>query len=92
MPRSSRRHPAARKPDPAPLLEAVARAGGGRSVLVGDSITDADTARAAGIPFVAVSFGFSDRPVEALGADAIIDGYGELFGALERLAERPGLL
>src|SRR5436190_13784835 len=50
-----------RKPDPLPLLEAVARAGGGRAAFVGDSITDAHTARAAGLPFVAVSFGFSDR-------------------------------
>src|SRR5439155_2259244 len=32
---------AVRKPDAAPLREAVARAGGGRAVLVGDSITDA---------------------------------------------------
>jgi phosphoglycolate phosphatase len=74
-----------RKPDPAPLFEAIARAGGGRAAFVGDSITDADTARAAGVPFVAVSFGFSDRPVEALGADAVIDRYGELTAALERL-------
>jgi phosphoglycolate phosphatase len=74
-----------RKPDPAPLLEAIARAGGGRAVLVGDSITDADTARAAGVPFVAVGFGFSDRPVEALGADSVIDRFEDLKGALERL-------
>lgn len=74
-----------RKPDPAPFHEAVAKAGGGRPVFVGDSITDADTARAANAPFVAVSFGFSDRPVEALGADAVIDGFGELIPALGRL-------
>ena len=74
-----------RKPDPLPLREAIARAGGGRAAFVGDSITDAETARAAGVPFVAVSFGFSDRPVEALGADAVIDDYGELVGTLERL-------
>jgi phosphoglycolate phosphatase len=81
-----------RKPDPAPLLEAVARAGGGRAAFVGDSIVDSDTARAAGVPFVAVSFGFSDRPVEALGADMIIDDFGELAEALERLAVRPDLM
>ena len=74
-----------RKPDPAPLREAIARAGGGSAAFVGDSIVDADTARAAGLPFVAVSFGFLDRPVEALGADAVIDDYDELIGALERL-------
>jgi phosphoglycolate phosphatase len=74
-----------RKPDPAPLHEAIARAGGGRAVFVGDSITDADTARAASIPFVAVSFGFSDRPVSELGADAVIDTYAELVPTLEAL-------
>lgn len=74
-----------RKPDPAPLHEAIARAGGGRAAFVGDSITDADTARAANIPFVAVSFGFSDRPVEALGADRIIHRYADLTGALAGL-------
>lgn len=76
---------AVRKPDPAPLREAIARAGGGRAVLIGDSIVDADTARAAGLPFVAVSFGFSDRPAALLGADAVIDDYGELIVTLERL-------
>jgi phosphoglycolate phosphatase len=74
-----------RKPDLLPLHEAIARAGGGRAAFVGDSITDAETARAAGIPFVAVSFGFSDRPVAALGANAVIDNYAELIPALEQL-------
>ncbi|WP_380876940.1 phosphoglycolate phosphatase, bacterial [Sphingomonas sp. DBB INV C78] len=74
-----------RKPDPAPLFEAIARAGGGRAAFVGDSITDTDTARAAGIPCVAVTFGFSDRPANQLGADALIDHFDDLIPALERL-------
>lgn len=78
-----------RKPDPAPLHEAIARAGGGRAAFVGDSITDADTARAAGLPFVATSFGFSDRPVADLGADATIDSYEELVPALAALSSAP---
>src|SRR5258706_9640309 len=45
-----------RKPDPAPLHAAILRAGGGSAAFVGDSITDTATARAAGIPCVAVSF------------------------------------
>ncbi len=75
-----------RKPDPATLREAIARAGGGRAAFVGDSITDADTARAAGLRLVAVSFGFSDCPVEALGAQAIIDHYEGLIPALISLS------
>jgi phosphoglycolate phosphatase len=74
-----------RKPDPAPLLEAIARSGGGRAAFVGDSITDTDTARNARIPCVAVSFGFSDRPVDQLGADRLIDHFDDLVPALERL-------
>jgi phosphoglycolate phosphatase len=74
-----------RKPDPAPLLAAVAQAGGGAAAFVGDSIIDAEAARAAGLPFVAVSFGFSDRPVAMLGADLVIDHYAELIPALARL-------
>ena len=73
------------KPDPATLRETIRLAGGGRTVLVGDSMIDAGTARAAGTPFVAVSFGFRDRPVEALGADAVIDHYRELIPALRAL-------
>ena len=79
---------AVRKPDPRPLLETIARAGGGRAAYVGDSIFDAETARAAGLPFVAVSFGFSDRPVSALGADSVIDRFEELVPALDRLGSR----
>jgi phosphoglycolate phosphatase len=75
-----------RKPDPAPLHAAVERAGGGRAAFVGDSITDADTARAARLPLIAVSFGFSDRPVAELGADVVIDHFDELLPALARVS------
>jgi phosphoglycolate phosphatase len=74
-----------RKPDPAPVHEAIARAGGGRAAFVGDSISDTDAARAAGIPCVALTFGFSDRPADQLGADALIDHFDQLLPALERL-------
>jgi phosphoglycolate phosphatase len=76
------------KPDPGHLAAAVAAAGGDMAdmIFVGDSITDIDTARAAGVPVVAVAFGFSDRPAIELGADALIDDYAELLPALRRLA------
>lgn len=74
-----------RKPDPAPLFEAIARAGGGRAAFVGDSITDTTTGRNANIPTVAVSFGFSDRPPAELGADRLIDHYDALIPALRSL-------
>lgn len=54
---------APRKPDPRGTLELVARLGGRPedAVFVGDSLIDARTAAAAGIPFVAVTWGFGAR-------------------------------
>lgn len=74
------------KPSPRPIQALVEQCGGGSAAFVGDSIFDVQAARAAGLPVVACSFGFLSQPVEALGADAIIDGYNELIPALERLA------
>ncbi len=73
------------KPSAAPIQEMIKRAGGGRAVFIGDSIYDVMAAKNAGIPSVAVSFGFLHQPVEELGADIIIDHYDELFSALETL-------
>jgi len=75
-----------RKPDPAPVHEAIARAGGGRAVFVGDSINDTEAARAAAIPCIALTFGFSDRPADQLGATALIDHFDQLLPALERIS------
>jgi phosphoglycolate phosphatase len=74
------------KPKPAPIYEMITRCGGGRAAFVGDSIHDVHAAQAAGIPVVAVAFGFLNQPAEELGADAFIGHYGELIAALQRLA------
>jgi len=42
-------------------------------------------AKNAGVPSVAVSFGFLDRPATELGADHVIDHYDELIPLLETL-------
>lgn len=77
------------KPDPAPLHLAIERAGGGPAAFVGDSIVDIETAKAAGVPCIAVSFGFADRPARELGADAVIDAYSELVLTLAGLRSAP---
>jgi len=78
------------KPHPRPLLEAIARAGGtpDAAVMVGDSETDIATARAAGLPVVAVTFGYGGRPASEFGADAVISHYDELDAAIEALLPR----
>ena len=76
------------KPSPAPIHAMIERCGGGRAAFVGDSLYDMASAKAAGIPVVAVSFGFLAGPVADYGADAVIDEYAALHPALARLGER----
>jgi phosphoglycolate phosphatase len=73
------------KPDPRHLTLTVERAGGdpARAVMVGDSLTDVAAARAAGMPVVAVSFGYTDVPVSELVPDRIIDHFDGLFEAVQ---------
>lgn len=78
--------PGKSKPDRAPIDAMIERCGGGRAAFVGDSHFDIDAAKNAGIPSIACSFGFMMQPVEELGADAVIDHYGELIPTLARLA------
>ena len=77
--------PGKAKPAPDLLHEMIARAGGGRAAYVGDTTYDTRAAAAAGVPCVAVSFGFNDLPAHELGAAAVIDHYDELVSALSRL-------
>lgn len=78
------------KPHPDHLIGAIRMAGGDprRAIMVGDSTTDIDTAKAAGIPIVAVTFGYTDVPVDKQSPDAIIDHYDELIPAIERILAR----
>ncbi len=69
-----------RKPDPRHLTETIRVAGGSaeRAVMVGDSRTDIDTAKAAGIPVVAVDFGYTDRHVREFDPSRVISHFDEL--------------
>jgi phosphoglycolate phosphatase len=68
------------KPDPEVLRRTVGAAGGNldKAVMVGDSITDISTARAASVPVIAVDFGYSERPVAKFAPDRIISHFAEL--------------
>ncbi len=76
-----------RKPDPAPLLETIARLGGdpARAVLIGDTVTDRKTAAAAGIPCILVTFGPTGHAVADLGPEALLDHYDDLDRVMDRL-------
>ena len=79
------------KPDPQMLHLTVAAAGGdpARTVMVGDSRTDIDTARNAGAPVIAVDFGYTDTPVSALGPDRVISHFDDLWPAAHELLALP---
>jgi len=76
-----------RKPDPEPFRESVRRAGGvpERALLVGDTVTDRETSRAAGVPSVLVTFGPGADAVAALAPEATIGHFDELSGVVDRL-------
>ncbi len=76
-----------RKPDPAPLTEALARVGGSaaRALLVGDTVTDRDTGRNAGVPVALVTFGPEGDAVARLDPEALLHRFADLPELAERL-------
>ena len=76
-----------RTPDPAPFRAAVAGAGGdaARAILIGDTATDRETARAAGVASVLVTFGPEGQAIARLEPEALLDYYADLPELAERL-------
>ncbi len=75
------------KPEPE-ILRATIKKSGGRldaAVMVGDSATDIAVARAAGIPVIAVDFGYTDVPAAGLGADRVVSRFADLPAAVFEL-------
>lgn len=75
------------KPDPRHITLTIGRAGGdpSRAVMVGDSRADIDAAKAAGIPVIAVPFGYTDLPVAAYEPSVVIAHFDELVSAVSDL-------
>lgn len=79
-----------RKPDPEPLFEATRRLGVDprACVLVGDSDTDRNTAKAARVPSILVTFGPSGEDMAALDPDALLDDFAALPAVVAALLPR----
>ena len=73
-----------RKPDRRTLEAAVARAGGepDRSVLIGDSRTDVETARNGGVPVILVSYGYRPEAIDDLAPDFVVHEFGAVPGVV----------
>jgi phosphoglycolate phosphatase len=76
-----------RKPDPEPLFDATRRAGGdpAKMLLVGDTATDRNTSKAAGVPSILVTFGPSGEDMAALEPEALLYDYNDLPRVVRQL-------
>ena len=77
------------KPHPGHLTGVIALAGGdpSRSVMVGDSDIDLNTAKAAAVPAILVSFGYGASPLHGFASEAVIDHFDALDGHAARLLD-----
>jgi phosphoglycolate phosphatase len=73
------------KPDARIFHDVVRELGCGPAVMVGDSLTDVATARAAHAPVVLVSYGYTPEPAATLGADVVVDRFPDVPPAAEKL-------
>jgi len=69
------------------VVEELGGAGAG-AIMIGDSTTDAATARAAGVPVILMSYGYTPDPVDTLGADAVTGDFAELPRLVERILRK----
>lgn len=77
------------KPDPRIFHDVVAdlmpESKGGRAVMIGDSVTDLQTARAVGAPCILMTYGYTPVPAASLGADAVLDHFAQIPETVHRL-------
>jgi phosphoglycolate phosphatase len=77
----------AKKPDPAPIVMAAQRLGVPvtRMLMVGDSVNDAQAARAAGCPVVLLPHGYNEgEPVHGLDCDGIVPSLAAVADCVRR--------
>ncbi len=74
----------AKKPAADPLLAVLASMGftPAEALMVGDSRADVGTARAAGCPVIAVSYGYAHVPIADLAADHVVDRLADIAALL----------
>lgn len=79
------------KPDPRHLTETVKAAGRyGPVIFVGDSEVDVQTAKAAEIPVIAMTYGYSKVLLDTLEPDALLDHFSDIPQAIATILARSG--
>lgn len=77
------------KPDGRHILFAVEEADGDpeMAIMLGDSAADVNGAKNAGVPVIAVTFGYTEIPAQHLGADVVLDHFDQVVDAITKLAK-----
>ena len=77
------------KPDPGHIMDVVNALEGSakQSVMVGDSPVDVAAAKAAEIPVIVMSYGYTIEPAHTLGADALTDDFADIPALVAKLLE-----
>ncbi|MGD9638519.1 MAG: HAD-IA family hydrolase [Alphaproteobacteria bacterium] len=70
------------KPDPMPLLEAQKLLNCEKAVMIGDSPPDLRAGKAAEIPVILMTYGYSRIPYSELEADVLLDDFKKLEGVI----------
>jgi phosphoglycolate phosphatase len=70
------------------VVEELGGAGAG-AVMIGDSATDVATARAAGVPVILLSYGYTPEPAHMLGADAVTDAFSDIPAVVKQIRKLP---
>ena len=78
-----------RKPDGRHVLATMDMMGARAAAMVGDSETDMAAGRDAGIPVIAVGYGYRRCPADELDSDILIGEFADLPAALRRLQGGP---
>ena len=74
-----------KKPNPAPLVRAMADLGDGPAIFVGDSEVDAETAQRAGVPFALFTEGYRKSSLQDMPHGASFSDFSRLPEALSAL-------
>jgi len=76
------------KPDARIFHDVVRELGGEPGIMIGDSITDVATARAAKAPVILVSYGYTPEPAHTLGGDAVTDDFAQIPALAHKILTR----
>jgi phosphoglycolate phosphatase len=76
------------KPDPQHLLRTLPKSmpPGYKAIMIGDSEVDVETAHAANIPVIAVTYGYSKMPLAQLNPQALATSFSEVPKLVKKLA------